>query len=135
MVAAPHSQQNPSIMRKTVGESINPASRQTNSKVTTRDLWITHDALDLIQTFPRNFGINMHKPKDIAARGAATSVHLYCSITPGHDKLIAKIPREISRAIGASTICDNNLCPRRPRAKLVEKWPYHRRLIIDRNND
>jgi hypothetical protein len=124
VIAAPHSQHDSGVMCKAIRQSVNSVSRQTNSKVTARDLWITHDSLNLIQTVPGHFGINMHKPKDIAARGVAASVHLYCSITLAHHELIAKIPREISSAIRASTIRDNNLCRRRPRAELVEKWLY-----------
>jgi hypothetical protein len=79
--------------------------------------------------------IDVHKPKDVAARSTATGIHLYCSIALGYDKLIAKAPREISRAIGASTICDNNLSSRRPVTQLVKKWPYQRGLVKDGNND
>jgi hypothetical protein len=79
--------------------------------------------------------IDVHKPKDVAVRSAATSVHLYCSTALGHDNLIAKALCEISRAIGASTICDNNLSSRRPLTQLVKKWPYQRGLVKDGNND
>jgi hypothetical protein len=124
MVATAHSQQDPGVMRKAIRQSVNSVSRQTNSKVTTRDLWITRDSLNLIQTFPWNFGINMQKPKDIAARGAAASVHLYCSITLAHHELIAKTPREISSAIRASTVRDNNLRLGRSVAQMLKKRTY-----------
>jgi hypothetical protein len=135
VVATPHSQQDPGVMRKAVGQSINPAPRQANSKVTASDLWITHDVLNLIQTLPGHFGINMQKPKDVALRHTAASVHLYCSTAFAHDKLIAKAPSEISCAIGASTIGDNNLASRRSLAHLLKKWPYQRRFVKDGNND
>ena len=69
MVPTPHSQHDPGIMRKAVRQSINEASRQTNSEKTSRDLWVIHDLLDLVQTSPRNFSIDMDKPKDVAACG------------------------------------------------------------------
>ncbi len=80
MVATPHSQQNPGVMRKGVRQSINTGSRQANSKVTASDLRIIQGALDLIQASRRNFGINMDEPKDVAAGGVCTSIHLCCSI-------------------------------------------------------
>jgi hypothetical protein len=135
VVATSHSQQDPGVMRKTVRQSINPASRQANSKVTASDLWINHDALHLIQTLPGHFGINMQKPKDVALRGTSANVHLCCSTAFAHDNLIAKAPSEISRAIGASTICYNNLASRRSLAQLVKKWPYQRRFVKDGNNN
>ena len=56
-------------MRKAVRQSVNEASRQTNSKKTSRDLRVTHDLLDLVQTSRRNLGIDMDKPKDVAVCG------------------------------------------------------------------
>jgi hypothetical protein len=135
VVTTSHSQQDAGVMRKGIRQSINRGSRQANPKIAATDLWIIHDALDLIQTLPRDFGINVQEPKDLAARGAAASIHLYCSIALVHDKLIAKTPSEIGRAIRAFTICDNNLCSWRSFAQLVKKWPYQRCLIKDRNND
>jgi hypothetical protein len=82
---------------------------QANSKKTAGDLWIIHDALNLVQTSPRNFCIDMEKPKDVAMRGARTSIHLCCPATLAYDKLIAKALREIGSAVGASTIRDNDL--------------------------
>lgn len=91
-------------MRKAIRHSINGALRQTNSEKTTSDFWIIHYALDLIQTVRGHFGINVQKPKDFAARGAAASVHLCCSIAVAYEKPIAEAPSEIGRAIRASTI-------------------------------
>jgi hypothetical protein len=135
MVAAPHSQQNPGVMRKAVSQSINRASWQANSKVTARDFWIIHDALDLIQTFPRNFGIHMNKPKNVTVRDAAASVHLYRPIALACDKLIIKAVRKINGAIRAAAVGNNNLRAGRSLAQMRKKWPYKRRLIKDRNND
>ena len=80
-------------MRKGVRESINRAPRQANSKVTTGDLRIVRDTLDLIQTSPRDFGINVDEPKDVAVRDTRTNIHLYCSIALAYGKLIAKTRR------------------------------------------
>jgi hypothetical protein len=124
MVAAPHSQQDPGVMRENVGEPINPVARQANSKETACDFRIVHDALDLIQTTPRNFGIDVQKPKNVAVCDVAANVHLCCSIAFAYDKLIATASREIGGAIRAFTICDNNLRSWRSLAQLVKKWPY-----------
>jgi len=105
-------------MRNAVRQSINGASRQTNSEKTSRGLRVIHDLLDLLQTSPRNFGINMDKPKDVTARDACPSIHLYCSIALAYHKLIAKARREISRAIGASAIRDDNFSASRPLAQV-----------------
>jgi hypothetical protein len=135
VIATPHSQQKPGVMRKTVSQSIDWVSRQTNSEKTARDLRIIHDVLNLVQTAPWNFGINVNKPKDVAVRGPCTSVHLSRPITLAYDKLITKTAREINCAIVASTVCDNNLCARCPLAQMRKKWPQQRRLIKDRDND
>ena len=122
-------------MREAIGQSINRVSRQANPKVTPRDLWITQDVLDFIQTAPRNFRINMHKPKDVAARSLAASIHLYCPITPASNELIAKACAEISCAIGASAVGDNNLRVGCSLPQMLEKLAYECRLIKGRNND
>jgi hypothetical protein len=124
MVATPHSQQDPGIMRKAVRQSINGASRQTNSKKTSRDLRVIHDLLDLVQTSPRNFGIDMDGPKDVAVRGTRANIHLYRSIALAYDNLIAKAGREISRAIGASAVGDNDLRFWRSVTQMLKKWAY-----------
>jgi hypothetical protein len=135
MVAAPHSQQNPGVMREAVRQSINGASWQANSKVTARDFWIIHDAPYLIQTFPWDFGIHMNKPKNVTVRDAAASVHLYRPIALACDKLIIKAVRKINGAIRAAAVGNNNLRAGRSLAQMRKKWPYKRRLIKDRNND
>jgi hypothetical protein len=99
VIAAPHSQQNPGVMRKGVRQSIDRVLWQANSKKTAGDLRIIHDSLDLVQTSPRNFCIGMEKPKDVATRGARTSIHLCCPATLAYDKLIAKALREIGCAV------------------------------------
>jgi hypothetical protein len=99
MVATPHSQQNPGVMRKGVGQSIDWVLWQANSKESARDAGVIHNSLDLTQTSPRNFCIDMEKPKDVATRGARTSIHLCCPATLAYDKLIAKALREIGCAV------------------------------------
>jgi hypothetical protein len=95
-------------MRKGICQSIDAGSRQANSKVTARDLRIIHDALDLIQTSPRDLGINMDEPKDLAPRNLCSNVHLDCPTAIAPDELIAKAHTEISCVIGASAVGDNN---------------------------
>jgi hypothetical protein len=63
----------------------------------------------------------MDKPKDVATRGACTNIHLYCPIPLAYDNLIAKAPRQIGRAVGASTICNNNFRCRRSLAQMLKK--------------
>src|SRR6266545_6268596 len=107
-------------MREVVRQSIDEGLRQANSKKTACDIRIIHDALDLFQTAPRNFGIDVYKPENVAVRGARTSIHLYRPIALAYDKLIAKARRKISRAVGASTIRDHDLCCRRALAQARE---------------
>jgi hypothetical protein len=123
VIATPHSQQNPGIMRKTIRQSINVRSRQANSKESACSPGVIHDSLDLTQTFPRNFGIDMEKPENVTMRGASTNIHLYCPIAFAYDKLIAKAHRKISRAVGASTIRDNDLHSGRALAQMREEYP------------
>ena len=84
-------------------------SRQAYSKKATRDLRVIHDLLDLVQTAPRNFGVDMDKPKDVTMRGTRADIHLYRSIALAYDNLIAKAGCEINRAIVASTVGHNDL--------------------------
>src|SRR5947208_16802378 len=77
MVTTSHSQQDPGIMRKAVRQSINGASRQTNSKKTSRDLRLIHDLLDLVQTSPRNSGIDMDKRENVAMCGTCPSMSFH----------------------------------------------------------
>jgi len=135
MVTTSHSQQDPGIMRKAVRKSINGASRQTNSKKTSRYLWVIHDLLDLVQTSPRNFGIDMDKPKNVAMCGTCPSIHLHGPIGFTPDELIAKAHTEISCVIGASAVGDNNFRFCRSVPQMLKKWSYKYRLIKDRDNN
>jgi hypothetical protein len=96
---------------------------QANSKKTARDAGVMHNSLDLTQTSPRNFCIGMEKPKDVAMRGARTSIHLCCPATLAYDKLIARALRAIGGAVGASTIRDNDLRSRCALAQMREERP------------
>jgi hypothetical protein len=124
MVATPHSQQDPGVMRKSVGQPINRASRQANSKITTSDIRIIQYARDFIQTPVRDFGIDMHEPEHFAARSTCTHVHLHGPIGFTPDNLIAKASSEISRAIGASAVGDNDLRFWRSVTQMLKKWAY-----------
>jgi len=135
MIAAPHPQQDPGVMREAVGQSIDWVSREPNSKVTATYLRIDQDTLDLIQTTPRNFSIDMDKPQDVAVCGVCASIHLYRPIALAHDNVITKAAREISRCIAASAVGDNNLRVGRPVTQMLKKWAYEWRLIKDGNND
>jgi hypothetical protein len=124
VVAASHSQQNSGVMRKTVCQPINGASRQANSKVTSDRLRIFHNMLNLIQTTPRNFSVTMHKPQHIATRGTRTHVHLHRPIGFAPNELIAKTRAEISCVIAASAVGHNNLRFWRSVAQMLKKWAY-----------
>jgi hypothetical protein len=105
-------------MREAVRQSINGGSRQTNSEKTACDIRIIHDALDLLQTAPWNFGIDVDEPENVAARGPRTSVHLFRSTRLAYDKLIAKALREIAGAVGASAIDDDHFSATRSLAQV-----------------
>jgi len=135
MVATPHSQQDPGVMRKGVGQPINRPSRQANSKITASDISIIQYARDFTQTSVRNFGIDMHEPEHFATRSTCTQVHLHGSIGFAPDELIAKSHTEITCVIGASPIGDNNFRFWRSITQMLKKWTYQERLIKDRNND
>jgi hypothetical protein len=76
VIAASHSKQNPCIMSKAVGESINQASWKANSEVTANDVGIIHDMRNLIQTSLWDFSVDMYEPKQVAVGGARPGVHL-----------------------------------------------------------
>ncbi len=96
---------------------------------------ILHDARNLIQTLQWQFSIGVEEPKDFPARGVRSCIHLRGTTSLALNKLIAETCSEVSRAIGASTIGDNDFGSRRSLAQVREKSPYQRRLIENRNND
>jgi hypothetical protein len=122
-------------MRKTIGKPVDVSSRQANSEESASSVWVIHDSFDLDQTAPGNFGIGVNEPKDVAARGTRASIHLYCPIAFGYDKLIAKPLRQIARAVGASTIRDNDLRSNCPLTHVSKKRLYQRRLINNWDDD
>jgi len=124
MVATPHSQQDPGVMRKSVGQPINRASREANSKITASDVRIIQYTRDFIQTPMRNFGIDMHEPEHFATRSTCAHVHLHGPIGFTPDELIAKAHTEISCVIGAFAVGDNNLRFWRSVAQMLKKWAY-----------
>jgi len=96
---------------------------------------ILHDARNLIQTLQWQFSIGVEEPKDFPARGVRSRIHLVGTTPLALNKLIAETCSEVSRAIGASTIGDNDFGSRRSLAQVREKSPYQWRLIENRNND
>jgi hypothetical protein len=121
VIAASHSQKDAGVMSKAVGKSINQAARQADSEVATNDLRIIHDALNLIQTFLRDFSVHMHEPQHVAAGSARAGIHLHGSIGFASNKLIAKARGKINRTIGASAVSDNNLSSGRSLAQMLKK--------------
>ena len=108
-------------MSKAVRKSINQASRQADSEVTANDLWVVHDAVNLIQTSLRDFSVHMHEPKHVAAGSACAGIHLHGPIGLASNELIAKARGEINRAIAASTVGDNNLSSGCSLAQMLKK--------------
>ena len=96
---------------------------------------ILHDARNLIQALQWQFNIGVEEPKDFPARGVRSCIHLRGTTSLALNKLIAEAYSKVSRAIGASTIGDNDFGSRRSFAQVREKSPYQRRLIENRNND
>jgi hypothetical protein len=135
VVATSHSQRNPGVVRKTIGQSVYQVLRQANSKEPASDYRIVHNTLDLSQTSRRNFRIHMEKPKNVAVGSACTGVHLYPPIWLANNNLITKTAREISSAVEACPICDNDLSFRGSFAQVLQKWTYQGRLIKDWDND
>jgi len=79
-------------MREVIGQSVDkPVLRQTDAKVTARNLRIVQRLHDFIQTLRRHFNIDMNKPEDVAVRSARARIHLNGSTANGRDQLIAKV--------------------------------------------
>jgi hypothetical protein len=135
VIATSHPKGDPSVMRKAIRKSINQAARQANSKVTANNIWIVHDAPHLTEASPRDFSVNMDKPKDLLTRGACAGVHLHGTTALALDKLITKSGGEPICAIGASAVGNDNFRFRRSLAQMLEKRPYQQRLIEHRNNN
>jgi hypothetical protein len=58
MIAAPHPEQEPCVMRKAIRQSVySRRGRQTDTEETATDYWIAHYPPNLIQRFRRHFGI------------------------------------------------------------------------------
>jgi hypothetical protein len=110
-------------MRKAIRQPINVRWRQANSKESTHDAGVSRNPLDLTQASPRNFCIDVQKPKDVAMRDVRTGIHLRCATGLAHDKLIAKALRKIGRAVGTPTICDNDFRSGCAFAQMREKRP------------
>ena len=67
-------------------------------------------------------------------RGVRPAIHLVGTAALALNKSIAKVGSELSGAIGASTIGNDNFSSRRSLAQMREKSPYQRCLIKNRNN-
>ncbi len=124
-------------MRKAVRQSVySRRGRQADPKETATDFWIAHYAPNLIQRFQRHFGVRMQKPKNIAACGIGSDVHLFgTAALAAPDNLIAEALRQLVGAISAPAIDDNNFRPTGSLAQIRQKRAYQWRLIKDRNNN
>jgi len=135
VIAASHSKQNPCIMSKAVGKSINQASWEANSEVTPSEIRIIHDMRNLVQTSLWDFRIGMHKPKQVAAGGARPGVHLPGTTAIALDQPITKSGGEPICSIGASTVGNYDLRFRRSLPKVLKKRLYQPCLVKNRDDD
>jgi hypothetical protein len=122
-------------MSEAIRQPINQASRQANPEVTANDSRIIHDARNLIQTSLWNFSIDMHEPKQVATGGARAGVHLPATAAIALDKLLTESRSESICAIGAATVCDNDLRFRHSLAQMLKKRSYQRRFVEYRDNE
>ena len=136
MIAASHPEEEPGVMRKAVGKSINKRSRQANPKVTATHCWIAQYAVNLVQARAWHFSVDVQEPENVAACRTSPSVHLCRSAAfASPDKLIAKAFAQSIGAVAACTVDDNNFSFRRALTEMREKLAYQRRFIKHRNND
>src|SRR5206468_11132819 len=122
-------------MGKAVRKPINQGSWQPNSEVAAGDPPVIQYAGNLIQTSPRYFGIDMDKPKNLAARGARAGIHLHGTTALAPDKLIAKACGEISCVIRTAAICNNDLRSRCSPAQVLQKLSDQRSLVYAGHKD
>jgi len=136
MIATSHPEQKPRIMRKAVRQSVNNTSRQADPKVTATDSSIPDYTANFIQASRWHFGVCMQEPENIAAGRTGAGIHLYRTAAfAAPNELITESYRKLIRAVGACTIDHNDFRSRRSLAQMLEKRPYQRRLIQNRNND
>jgi hypothetical protein len=126
MIAASHPEQEPCVMRKAVRQSVySRRGRQTDPEETATDFWIAHYASNLIQGFQRYFGICMQKPKDIAACGVRSDIHLLgTAALAASDNLIAEALCQPVGAVSARAVDDNNFRAAGSFAQVRKKRAY-----------
>jgi hypothetical protein len=115
VVAAAHSQYEPCVMRKAVRQSVyGRRGRQADPEETATDFWIAHYPRNLIQRLRRHFGVCVQKPKNIAACGVGSDIHLLRTAARAAPyNVIAEVFRQTVGAISAPAIDDNNFRPTR----------------------
>jgi len=124
-------------MRKAVRQSVyGRRGRQADSEETATDCWIVHYARDLVQTLQRHFGVCMQKPKNIAACGVGSDIHLLrTAARAAAYNVIAEAFRQAIGAVSASPIDNNNFRTTGSLAQIRQKPAYQWRLIKDWNNN
>jgi hypothetical protein len=135
MIATSHAEQHACVMCETIRQPINQALRQPNPEKASDNIRIVHDARNLIQTLRWQFSIGVEEPKDFPARDVRPRIHLRGTTPLALNEAIAETCSEVSGAIGASTIGDNDFGSRCPLTEMREKLAYQRRFIKHRNND
>jgi hypothetical protein len=137
MIAASHAEQEPSVMRKAVRQSVySRRGRQADPKETATNFWIAHYPPNLIQRFQRYFGVCMQKPENIAACGAGSGIHLFrTAALAAPDNLITEALRQLIGAVSARAIDYNDFGGTGSFAQIREKRAYRLRLVENRNDN
>ena len=77
-------------MRKAISQTItNSRSRQSNPEKATDDAFVFQQSSDIVQATLRHFGINVQKPKHVAARSRRAHVQLRRSTARSLTQVIA----------------------------------------------
>jgi hypothetical protein len=100
-------------MRKAVRQSVDGRrGRQADPEETATDFWIAHYTRNLIQRFPRHVGVCVQKPKNIAACGVGSDIHLLRTAARAATyDVIAEAFRQTIGAVSAPPLDDNNFRP------------------------
>jgi len=137
VIAAPHPEQKPRVMRKDIRQSVyDRRGRQADPEETATDFWIAHHARNLIQRFQRYFGVCMQKPEDFAARCLGSDVHLPGTAARAAPyNVIAEAFRQPLGSVSAPAVDNNNFRPTGSLAQSRQERADQWRLIKDRNDN
>jgi hypothetical protein len=97
-------------MRKAVRQSVDGRRGwEADPEETATDFWIAHYPRNLIQRLRRHFGVCVQKPKNIAACGVGSDIHLLrTAARAALYNMIAETFRQSVGAVSARAVDDNN---------------------------